>query len=71
MNDNLKIGDIIKLNDNLAVIVAMAGDCIDDQIVPDEHVALWYGGINQEKDNEVWTVPGEYCHKVETVRVRH
>ena len=68
---NLKVGDVVKISDSFAVVVALANDCIYNGTVPDDHVALWYGGIHSNDDNEVWTVPAEYCTRIEIGRIRH
>lgn len=68
---SLKVGDVVRLNKSLAVVVGTAGDRVYDDVVPEGHVALWYGGIDRSEENEVWTVPSAYCIRVDSGRICH
>jgi hypothetical protein len=61
-----KRGDLVELDGLLAVVVGIEGDAV----VPEEHVALWFGdprctrvsnGGSGGQRPEIWTVPEEYC----------
>jgi hypothetical protein len=49
-------GSFAVLNDLVCVVVGVDGD----PNVPDDHVALWYGDLNETGNPQVWTVPAEY-----------
>jgi hypothetical protein len=60
-----KRGDIVALNGELAVVVGIEGD----PDVPEDHIAVWFGGTRVEpnrvqdtgrKSPEIWAVPAEY-----------
>jgi len=73
-------GDLIELNGLPCVIIALAGESIGDEQVPEEHVAVWYGDIEPTPTWEegtgnvktkVWTVPLEYCMPGQVPTVLH
>jgi len=49
-------GDFVTLNGKPCVVTAIAGD----QNVPEDHLAVWYGSVDDIGCPEVWTVPAEY-----------
>ena len=73
-------GDLVQLNGQPCVIVALAGEFIGDEEVPEEHVALWYGDAEAKPTweggatnvpTEVWTVPLEYVEPGPVPTVLH
>lgn len=41
-----------------------------DANVPDDHVAIWFGNMENGKP-EVWTVPAEYCKRAPDPVYKH
>jgi hypothetical protein len=73
-------GDLVELNGLPCVIIALAGEFIGDEEIPEEHVALWYGdneakptweGGRKGVKTEVWTVPLEYVEPGQVPTVLH
>ena len=73
---DLKKGDLVTFDGLLAVIV---GTETDDS-VPQDHVALWYGGPETKRLSEggetgiapeIWTVPSEYCKSAPAPKIHH
>ena len=72
-------GDLVELNGVPCVIVALAGELVGMDQVPEDHVALWYGNtglttMGEESGRvnpEVWTVPLEYVEKGQVPTLRH
>lgn len=72
-------GDLVELNGVPCVIVALAGEQVGMEQVPEDHVALWYGnaGVTPIEEGpgqlppEVWTVPLESIEKGQVPTVRH
>ena len=69
--NTIKTGSIVMINKKLAVIIGLAGDLVNGQLVPDDHFALWFGGISESDNNEAWTVPSNYCIPVHNVNLKH
>ncbi len=80
----LRRGDLVEIDGQLAVVVGLAGETVEsmdgDELVPDDHVALWYGEPCTERTSqggkggavpEVWTVPLEYCRAASSPVLRH
>lgn len=75
-----KRGDLVELNGLPCVIVGLAGECVGETLVPEEHVAVWYGAADAtptaeaatgRAPTEVWTVPLEYVEPGHVPTVRH
>jgi hypothetical protein len=76
-----RCGDFVTLNGALAIVVATDGEEVADlegpTIVPEEHVALWFGGPSaasregEAASPEVWTVPMAYCRPAPLPVYRH
>jgi hypothetical protein len=75
-----KRGDLVELNGLPCVIVGLAGEYLGEALVPEDHVALWYGaaevtptakGEPGRVPTEVWTVPLEYVELGQVPTVRH
>ena len=76
MHMALSRGDLVTLDGRLAVVVGVEGD----PDVPEEHVAIWYGGPNTAQSSGagsgdaapvVYTVPEEYCKRAPSPELRH
>ena len=72
-------GDLVELNGIPCVIIALAGERVGLEQVPEDHVAVWYGhtsvtlageGTSRLKP-EVWTVPLEYIGQGQVPTVKH
>ena len=76
----VKRGDLVELNSLPGVIVGLAGEHVGDSLLPEDHVALWYGvpdatatgdGTTSRGSTEVWAVPLEYVEPGQVPTVRH
>jgi len=64
------LGDILVLDNEPCVVVGLSGQLLGEEEVPEEHIAVWFGGNNPERWNseygqakdriEVWTIPAGY-----------
>ncbi|HEX8656742.1 MAG TPA: hypothetical protein VF690_04380 [Hymenobacter sp.] len=75
-----KRGDLVELHGLPGVIVGLAGEYVGDSLIPEDHVALWYGAPHATATGdkttgwgptEVWTVPLEYVEPGQVPTVRH
>jgi hypothetical protein len=79
-----KPGDLIEFDGRLAAVIAVAGQSLAStdglQIVPEDHVALWFGDAAAKRSSrggtgghvpELWTVPAGYCRPAPKPIVRH
>jgi hypothetical protein len=77
----LRRGDLVELDGLLAVVVALAGELVGmGELVPEDHVALWFGTPPTERPSEggeggaipeVWTVPADYCRAAPNPVIHH
>ncbi|WP_184094173.1 hypothetical protein [Hymenobacter luteus] len=80
MANSFKPGDILEFDGLPCVVVGLSGDIIDDDEVPEEHIAVWFGDSNAKRKSEggmggirteIWTIPEEYFAKGKEPLVRH
>jgi hypothetical protein len=80
MANLFKLGEILEFDGLPCVVVGLSGDTIDDDKVPEEHIAIWFGDSNAKRKSEggeggirteVWTIPEEYLEKGKEPLVRH
>jgi hypothetical protein len=75
----LSRGDLVEVDGTPCVVVALAGEPVGPEHVPEDHVALWFGNpvvqLREEATTqgkpEVWTVPLEYVQQGQVPVVRH
>ncbi|TGE09769.1 hypothetical protein [Hymenobacter fodinae] len=75
------LGDIVVLDDEPCVVVGLSGQLLGDEEVPEEHIAVWFGGNNPKRWDsgyeqvkgriEVWTIPAAYFNLGPTPIVSH
>jgi hypothetical protein len=83
MESSFKLGDILVFDGEPCVVVGLSGQTLNkDEIpVPEEHIAVWFGGNNPDRWTsepiqatdriEVWTIPEEYFKKGPEPLVSH
>jgi hypothetical protein len=84
MEGAFKLGDILELewNNRHCVVVGLSGQILDGEEVPEEHIAVWFGEIDNTASQEagdvsgksrmeVWTIPEEYFKKGPEPLVSH
>jgi hypothetical protein len=62
-------GDFVHLDGSGVGIVVATPE--DDAQVPEEHLGVWFGTLDEEGNPEVWTVPAEYLRPAPTSVYRH
>jgi len=80
MENLFKLGDILVFDGDgsSCVVVGLSGQILDDDEVPEEHIAVWFGDNRKESEEglaknriEVWTIPEEYFKKGPEPLVSH
>lgn len=61
------IGQFVRVGTDLGIIVSLP----DNKNVPEDHLGIWYGEQNEQKQPKVRSVPQEYCKIVEEVEYYH
>ena len=70
---------MVEVDGTPCVVVALAGEPVGLEHVPEDHVALWFGNpvaqpvgkTTTQGKLEVWTVPVEYVQQGQVPAVRH
>ncbi|MBJ6108342.1 hypothetical protein JAO73_04925 [Hymenobacter sp. BT523] len=78
MESNIQVGDFLEFDGLLCIVVALAGRYGDEDI-PEEHIAVWFGGndpagkpVEEERFKPaIWTIPQEYFKKTPRPEVLH
>jgi hypothetical protein len=63
----IKPGSLVMINDSIASVIALSGEKIADDIIPEDHIAIW-NGLNS---TEVKTIPVEYCLPIVNYQINH
>ena len=74
MESRFKLGDILELDGSHCVVVGLEGQILSEEEVPEEHIAVWFGEIDDESSEgliaspnpsriEVRTIPEDYFKK--------
>lgn len=83
MENLFKLGDILVFDGEPCVVVGLSGQILnkDEWPVPEEHIAVWFGGGNPDRWKsdegqttdriEVWTISEEYFKKGPEPLVSH
>ena len=68
MNRKIEIGSFVTVGDSIVVVVGFP----DNYNVPEEHLAIWYGQIDEDNTQPlVRTVPEEYCIPFNDIQYYH
>lgn len=66
---NCTPNQLVRCHQQIAAVVARYPD---DAWVPEDHLALWYGEVNEQGYPVVWTVPSDCCQALQLpLEVRH
>ncbi|MFD1874033.1 hypothetical protein [Hymenobacter bucti] len=82
MESKFQLGDILELDGSHCVVVGLGGQSLSGEEVPEEHIAVWFGEIDNESSEgltaspkpsriEVRTIPEDYFKKGPEPLVSH
>lgn len=72
MESAFELGDILELDSSHCVVVGLSGQTLNNEEVPEGHIAVWFGELDAEQSRmQVRTVPEEYFKKGPAPSVVH
>ena len=67
MTEMKTIGSFVKVGNHVGVIVGYP----DQENIPEDHLAIWYGQTTEDNSPRIRTVPEEYCEPVDKIEYYH